>query len=204
MKDMHLNLITEEEHIRTNPLGRATYAEHIARYSWACRYAKGLTLDLGCGCGYGSFLMSFIADKVIGIDYEDIAIETANEHFKRPNIEYKLQDLEDFNEKEYDFFAMLECLEHVEDPIFVLTDVKRKLKTGGRGIISLPVNNKDPHHKMVLRSPAKAIRFMDPFFEKIQIYFQISNMIIPVTSNEILMRLYPSYVLFLVTKEDKQ
>lgn len=47
-----------------------------------------------------------------------------------------------------DWFVLTEVLEHVEDPDGVLGEAKRVLKTGGRGIVTMPFLNQihaDPH-----------------------------------------------------------
>lgn len=48
----------------------------------------------------------------------------------------------------FDWFILTEVLEHVEDPYAVLGEARRVLKTGGRGIVTMPFLNQvhaDPH-----------------------------------------------------------
>ena len=52
------------------------WSEHVARYAFARRYARGLrVLDAGCGIGYGSAELSQDAAEVVGVDLSPEAIE---------------------------------------------------------------------------------------------------------------------------------
>jgi len=42
--------------------------EHLQRYKYALRRCKGKILDLGCGTGYGTKMLSNEGNKVYGID----------------------------------------------------------------------------------------------------------------------------------------
>ena len=43
--------------------------EHLARYSFAARLARGKrVLDAGCGAGYGSAELARSAESVVGVD----------------------------------------------------------------------------------------------------------------------------------------
>ena len=42
---------------------------HIMRYAWATRLAAGRSVcDLGCGVGYGTFMLSWVAKQAVGVD----------------------------------------------------------------------------------------------------------------------------------------
>lgn len=43
--------------------------QHVARYAWAFRFCEGKhVVDVGCGGGYGSFLLSWVAREVDAVD----------------------------------------------------------------------------------------------------------------------------------------
>ena len=52
--------------------------EHWHRYGWAAQALKGLkVLDIACGEGYGSNILSKYAESVTGVDISDEAVEHA-------------------------------------------------------------------------------------------------------------------------------
>lgn len=90
--------------------------DHIARYNWALPWVNGRTVvDLGCGTGYGSFLMSFLAETVIGLDVDRESIEFAQKHFA--GVEFLVCDLESGSELPgADVYVAFELLEHLRHP----------------------------------------------------------------------------------------
>jgi len=58
------------------------WAEHVARYALAARFAHGRrVLDLGCGAGYGTADLARVASSAVGVDLAPEAIEYAVRHF---------------------------------------------------------------------------------------------------------------------------
>ncbi len=89
---------------------------HKWRYSQVLPYIKegDVVLDIGCGVGYGSYILSKKAGKIIGIDDSQEAIDYANKYWLNENIEYKCQDV--FGIKgQYDIIVALELIEHIKD-----------------------------------------------------------------------------------------
>src|SRR3954469_6922749 len=63
--------------------------EHLARYTFAARLARGKrVLDAGCGAGYGSAELAHAAQSVIGIDVAAEAVDFAREHYRLPNLSF--------------------------------------------------------------------------------------------------------------------
>lgn len=120
--------------------------EHIARYKFAERYIKGnmVVLDIACGSGYGSELLSRVAKQVIGVDINMNALEYAKKHHQQSNIEFKQGDLNaklDLPDNYFDVATCFETLEHVEGQHNGLSELRRVLKPGGLLIISTPDKN---------------------------------------------------------------
>ena len=95
---------------------------HILRYKKACEYIKNehIVMDLGCGCGYGSYMLSQIARFVISIDDSKEAIEYAKIHWKRNNIEYFCKNALHCREVmsksiRPDIIVAFEIIEHIKD-----------------------------------------------------------------------------------------
>lgn len=70
--------------------------------------------DLGCGTGYGCFLLSKKAKCVTGIDDSLEAIEFAKQHWNKENIVYKHKNILSTDEQ-FDVVVIHEVIEHVKD-----------------------------------------------------------------------------------------
>ena len=111
------------------------------RYIYALNFVRGKdVLDCACGIGWGSFLFANGgARSVVGVDLSPNAIESAQVFYSAENIKFVLgaaSDI-DFDEK-FDIITSFETLEHVDDPIFFLKNLRKNLKPGGLLILSTP------------------------------------------------------------------
>lgn len=87
---------------------------HVARYAFAFRFCeRRRVLDVGCGAGYGSFLLSWVAAQVIAVDRDPVAIELARASYRGPRY-----DVVDGTSglPHADVATCFEVLEHVDDP----------------------------------------------------------------------------------------
>jgi len=90
--------------------------QHVARYAWAFRYVEGRrVLDVGCGAGYGSFLLSWVAQHVEGIDRDPAAIAHAAASYPG-GAEYSVVDGTTEALHSADVATCFEVLEHVTEP----------------------------------------------------------------------------------------
>jgi 2-polyprenyl-3-methyl-5-hydroxy-6-metoxy-1,4-benzoquinol methylase len=127
----------------------ADYDVHIEKYFFAARLldTKKKVLDVACGQGYGSFILSRFSSQVVGVDIAEDRIATSSRLFhKEGNIEFILSDALriDFHD-EFDLVACFETLEHIApgDQERFIRVLRRALKPGGILIISTP--NRDAH-----------------------------------------------------------
>ena len=121
---------------------------HIIRYQWACNYIKpgDRVMDAACGLGYGGHVVRHLtgADKVIGIDGSDYAIDYARKNFpcSEGRAEYQVgmlpEALSEYPDGSFDVIISFETLEHVENPVQLLQEFYRLLTPGGRVIVSVP------------------------------------------------------------------
>ena len=122
--------------------------DHIVRYQLIIDFIKTYTtssklkgLDVFCGNGYGSYLLSKNLDitSLLSIDGSNEAIEFAKIHYQNENIEYKCQLFPFKLEKnKYDFVASMESIEHVEDDETFLKEISGSLVKGGVLFLSTP------------------------------------------------------------------
>ena len=120
--------------------------DHLVRYNFVIPHIVGKTVrDLGCGTGYGSFLMSMIAEKVYGYDVEE-AVGFAKDHFKADNLKFYEKDVEKYRIPSTEILVCFEVMEHLNDPhVFA-----EKLVANGPIVFwSVPVNDAGEFHKHV-------------------------------------------------------
>ena len=93
----------------------AELEEHVARYAWAFRFCEGKhVVDVGCGGGYGSFLLSWVAREVDAVDRDAEAIAMANAAYTGPR--YAVADGTGDALPRAEIATCFEVLEHVDDP----------------------------------------------------------------------------------------
>jgi len=125
-----------------------TLSRHLSRYVFAINYSSNKNiLDIACGTGYGTALLSSVAKKITGIDInkDSIIYAKKNNIFYSP-IKFITADIEriKINDK-YDIIISFETIEHLKDPNAFLTDIKNNLMNKGKFIFSIPLN--DPPNK---------------------------------------------------------
>ena len=92
-----------------------------------------LALDIGCGTGEFSKILTQKCDKVIGIDVAPKMIEMAKERNASSSIEYLLSDADTFlekNENTFDTIVSIAAFHHM-DYHKMLVQCKKALKPGG-------------------------------------------------------------------------
>lgn len=145
-------------------LSRNNLLEHLARYELLPGNNDFSVLDIGCGAGHGSNLLSKKYKHVCGVDISEDAIRYAKENWSQGNIEFKVGSALEipFTDNYFDVVAAFEVFEHLDDWRKFLSEIKRVLKPGGMVYISTP--NKDlyspgtkkpinPHHVFEMTIP---------------------------------------------------
>lgn len=89
----------------------------IERYMYVRQFVYGHVLDIACGTGSGSYLLSKNPDvkKITGVDISETAVSNASQNFNVENIEYILGTPETIN-GQFDVMVSLETIEHLENP----------------------------------------------------------------------------------------
>jgi len=113
----------------------------VADRDWRWAYGYEFIADgksvLDYGCFNGTFLKKLGASgknvRAVGVDKNRDIVEASNS----PNIIH-IKDLLPFANESFDVVTIFEVLEHVHDQAFVLNELHRVLKPGGRIIISVP------------------------------------------------------------------
>jgi 2-polyprenyl-6-hydroxyphenyl methylase/3-demethylubiquinone-9 3-methyltransferase len=98
-------------------------------------------LDVGCGGGILSEGLARKGARVVGIDMAEKALNVAKLHLHESqlNISYEKSSAEDFSAKHVERFDVVTCmemLEHVPDPISVVSACADLVKPGGSVVFS--------------------------------------------------------------------
>ena len=88
-------------------------------------------LDLGCDLGDISFIIAEKAKKVVGIDYNEKAIEVAKKRYQRHNLEFQYGEALEFlknSSENFDILILSHILEHLDNPQEFLNKFKNNFK----------------------------------------------------------------------------
>jgi len=144
---IHERAIIDLEKLK--PHGIEMWLHHIRRYQFATTFLKetDTVLDICCGTGYGSSIMSEVAEKVTGIDRLE-AIDYAKSHY--PSCRFLVRNVVQYEfPVTYDVVTMFECLDHLEkeDGLNLLSRAAGSCR--GFMFLSLPQDQKfdtNPYH----------------------------------------------------------
>ncbi len=121
---------------------------HATRFKAVQRFALKADKVLDIGCADGLFtrviLKTTQAKRIIGIDVVKTSIKWAKKHYaKNSKMKFMVGDGHNlkFKSESFDAVFIMEVLEHVENPLKVLLEVKRVLKRKGYGIFLVPSDN---------------------------------------------------------------
>lgn len=90
---------------------------HVERYAMIRQWMYGNVLDISCGCGYGTYLLSKNpdVDKIVGVDVSTHAIDHAKENFTTSKCTFEVNSIEQYDTSA-DILVSLETAEHLEAP----------------------------------------------------------------------------------------
>jgi ubiquinone/menaquinone biosynthesis C-methylase UbiE len=118
------------------------WIEHWHRYHFASRWSAGRrVLDIACGEGYGSALLSRNAAHVTGVDVSLEAIEHARQAYgSARNVEFRSGSCTriPLPDGSVDLVVSFETIEHIEEQQAFLDEVARVLTPDGVLLVSCP------------------------------------------------------------------
>jgi 2-polyprenyl-3-methyl-5-hydroxy-6-metoxy-1,4-benzoquinol methylase len=114
------------------------FRRHLVVYEWIAHQVAGRrVIDMACGEGYGSALLAGGAGQVVGVDANPDAHRHACLRYRAPNLRFERDLVEGF-EADCDVVVFLQTIEHVEDPLGVLTHFRALLPADGVVYVSTP------------------------------------------------------------------
>ncbi len=125
-------------------------------------------LDLGCGLGEFTAALAEHGALVTGCDVAETALALARG--RHPGIEFVLSGEElPFGDESFDVVWAGEVLEHVQDGLGLLGEVRRVLRPGGRLVLSTPDHG--PLRRLRLGLSATAFeRHFDPRSDHVRFF----------------------------------
>jgi SAM-dependent methyltransferase len=132
--------LTGERTLPDVPVENYWFRRHLAVYEWIGARAIGRrVIDMACGEGYGSEVLSRSAASVVGVDANPDAHEHARLRYRRQNLRFERGLVETHGEEgAYDAVVFLQTIEHVHDPVAVLEHFRALLASGGVAYVSTP------------------------------------------------------------------
>ena len=115
--------------------------EHLHRYSCALEIARGLdVLDIACGEGYGSYMLSQVAKSVVGVDIDAPSVKAASAKYAVNNLRFEEGSCQSIpaGDASFDLVVSFETIEHILEQEAFLDEVLRVLKPDGMLLISSP------------------------------------------------------------------
>jgi hypothetical protein len=117
--------LTGERTLPDVPEENYWFQRHLVVYEWIRRHVGGLrVVDMACGEGYGSDVLSRSASSVVGVDANPDAHEHAKARYTRPGLRFERDMIQLFAEP-CDAVVFLQTIEHVEEPGELLEHFKR-------------------------------------------------------------------------------
>ncbi|USK32227.1 class I SAM-dependent methyltransferase [Bacillus sp. F19] len=103
--------------------------------SFFTKYVKpeAEVIDIGCGDGYGSFLLMKEGLKVTGVDLSPEMIKLAKKHEEEGKLTFIQANMMElpFEDDKADALLTINCIEWTENPLAALNELKRVVKTDG-------------------------------------------------------------------------
>jgi len=90
-------------------------------------------MDIGSGLGGSLDSFKKIAKKIICIEPGP-----SKEYLEGAKGYSVLDDVKSAQDNSYDFVTLFHVFEHIEDPVEMLTDIHKKLRSGGRAVLEIP------------------------------------------------------------------
>jgi 2-polyprenyl-3-methyl-5-hydroxy-6-metoxy-1,4-benzoquinol methylase len=130
--------LTGERTLPDVPEENYWYRRHLEVYEWiGARVAGKHVIDMACGEGYGSEVLSRAAAGVVGVDANPEAHEHARLRYPRQNLRFARDLVESFSEP-CDAVVFLQTIEHVQNPDEILEHFKSMLTPGGVAYVTTP------------------------------------------------------------------
>lgn len=168
--------VTGERLLPDRQRGELVHAQHLARYLFAARFARGRTvLDAACGEGYGTALLGAAgAGSVTGVDIDEQTVLHAREAYPHTFEPADVARLP-FGDGEFGLVVSFETLEHVPDAGAAVAEFRRVLAPDGLLIASTPNSDRylvdnEFHEREFTQDEFEQL--LRRHFDRVELYYQ--------------------------------
>jgi 2-polyprenyl-3-methyl-5-hydroxy-6-metoxy-1,4-benzoquinol methylase len=128
--------LTGERTLPDVPAENYWFRRHLVVYEWIAARAHGRrVVDLACGEGYGSAVLSRTARFVVGVDANPEAFDHARLKYSGVRFERNMLELW---RGDVDCVVFLQTIEHVQDPDAVMDHIRDLIGPSGVAYVSTP------------------------------------------------------------------
>jgi ubiquinone/menaquinone biosynthesis C-methylase UbiE len=157
------------------------YLRHVIAYEFALTKlsSEDNLLEVGCGEGYGTKMISSNVKKIVGLDVDSDLIVYATEKYSSENCIYQYYDGKKipFDNNTFDAAISFQVIEHIEDDRNYVSEVNRVLKPSGIFILTTPnrltrlKDGQKPYNKFHIReySPQQLEHLLTIGFNKVMV-----------------------------------
>jgi SAM-dependent methyltransferase len=146
-------------------------------------------LEIGCGNGLGSIIVSKISKEVVGIDVSAPVIKILRDNYERHNLKFVCMDAtRECPKSMREYFSKVFCIdvmEHIErekrDKL--LTFASNSLMRGGRLVFTFPMNNLNHGHLITEKDVYEFATHLSKSFELVDVKFLKSNFVGQIIDN---------------------
>ncbi len=169
----------------TEHLHKKEYPDHWERYEWAAQFVKGKQIvDIACGPGYGTTLLSVISGvKAIGLDVDEQTVNAATINYGDKATFRAINGYNwELDSESVDIVVSMETFEHLDDTDAFLKEAQRVLVSGGLLILSTPLNETESRFSPINPFHIREYTWQElgdnisKFFQIQERYSQISKM----------------------------
>lgn len=118
------------------------YLLHLFAYEFAKKEIpeNKFVLEVGCGEGYGTSLLSQNSAKIIAMDVDKNTITHASEKYGAENCVFKLYDgiRIPYEDNTFDAVVSFQVIEHIQDDVNYVSEIYRVLRRDGLFIVTTP------------------------------------------------------------------
>ena len=153
------------------------FQEALARYHFALRHLSpksNLILDLGCGTGYGTSLLTK-KGTVIGLDIDTEAIFYAHKHYPKATFITASALKLPFPNNQVNAVVSFETIEHFSQTAKFISEVSRVLHTNGLFILSTPNGKSNSPYHVKYFTPSTLTKSLKKKFRRVRIFGQFKS-----------------------------